>query len=512
MYRIELGPNDVSVFRSIEELAAGIRAGVITARARIYHQASDKWLPIEVHPHYRKALELVESGAAPAGEAGAPAPSPAASPPVAESAAGSPGGVSPSPAPRPAKPARESDAPAAPRPTIAGAPVIALPPDLPDEFVQEAIDPPSSHPDRASRSPGERTEPAEPPASPAQLSPRPVVRSRLRLRLSRRARRPVLLVLSGIVLALSTHLGLSSGAQLPHVDLGLSGLPFAGRGASKAKPAEPGAGRRSPAAAGRKATAAPARPRAAEPAGTPSFGGSSAFATPRYTPPLPESLVPAADRPPEIAPPPPESPVAPPLASGPEDALSAAALVARYQAAYAAARADLETGLRTAGFADLFAPAKLATPEGVRLGRLSVGTAAAYVARYRQREGEIERAYADSVRALTLRYGWSGAQRRPWETRRVLQEGPDVAKLAGFLLQSLDSLYGLLAAQEGRYRIADGRITFDDAQAARAYAELRPWLDRRAHAWADTASGPPTTAARILRAMGSAKLPEGGSL
>lgn len=59
MYRIELAPGEVTVFRTIDELATGVRNGVITARARIFHGASQKWLPIEFHPHYKLALELL---------------------------------------------------------------------------------------------------------------------------------------------------------------------------------------------------------------------------------------------------------------------------------------------------------------------------------------------------------------------------------------------------------------------------------------------------------------------
>jgi hypothetical protein len=58
MYRIEVAPGEESVFRTIEELAVGIRNGVVTPRARIYHHASEKWLPIGLHPHYKKALEM----------------------------------------------------------------------------------------------------------------------------------------------------------------------------------------------------------------------------------------------------------------------------------------------------------------------------------------------------------------------------------------------------------------------------------------------------------------------
>lgn len=63
MYRIELAPGEETVFRTFEELATGVRNGFITPRARIYHAASQKWLPIEFHPHYKRALENPASAA-----------------------------------------------------------------------------------------------------------------------------------------------------------------------------------------------------------------------------------------------------------------------------------------------------------------------------------------------------------------------------------------------------------------------------------------------------------------
>lgn len=58
MYRIELSPGEETVFRSIEELAVAIKRGVITPRARIYHNASQRWLPIQFHPHYKVAVSM----------------------------------------------------------------------------------------------------------------------------------------------------------------------------------------------------------------------------------------------------------------------------------------------------------------------------------------------------------------------------------------------------------------------------------------------------------------------
>ena len=63
MYRVEVATGEEAVFRTIDELATGIRNGLITPRSRIYHAASQKWLPIEFHPHYKKALQQVTGGA-----------------------------------------------------------------------------------------------------------------------------------------------------------------------------------------------------------------------------------------------------------------------------------------------------------------------------------------------------------------------------------------------------------------------------------------------------------------
>jgi hypothetical protein len=88
MYRIELSPGEVTVFRTIEELATGVRNGVISPRARIYHHATEKWLPIEFHPHYKKAIESLGSKKAPramahpvpVGAGSAPLPAPILAP------------------------------------------------------------------------------------------------------------------------------------------------------------------------------------------------------------------------------------------------------------------------------------------------------------------------------------------------------------------------------------------------------------------------------------------------
>ncbi|HEX7335834.1 MAG TPA: hypothetical protein VF252_01400 [Gemmatimonadales bacterium] len=58
MYRIELSPGEETAFRTIEELAVAIRRGVVTSKARIWHNATSKWLPIQFHPHYKTAAAM----------------------------------------------------------------------------------------------------------------------------------------------------------------------------------------------------------------------------------------------------------------------------------------------------------------------------------------------------------------------------------------------------------------------------------------------------------------------
>ena len=61
MYRIRLASGEEQTYRSIQELTAGVQRGDVASSASIYHQRTDRWLPIESHPHYRMARE----GAAP---------------------------------------------------------------------------------------------------------------------------------------------------------------------------------------------------------------------------------------------------------------------------------------------------------------------------------------------------------------------------------------------------------------------------------------------------------------
>ncbi|MEE8362357.1 MAG: hypothetical protein V3R71_09370, partial [Gemmatimonadales bacterium] len=78
MYRIKLQSGEESEFNSFEELCFGIVSGIIGPDDEIYHARASKWLPIQTHPDYKRAV------------AQAPPPSPAM---ASQSSASPVGGV-----------------------------------------------------------------------------------------------------------------------------------------------------------------------------------------------------------------------------------------------------------------------------------------------------------------------------------------------------------------------------------------------------------------------------------
>jgi hypothetical protein len=85
MYRIRRPTGGEVTLASLDELAAAIVAGTVTADAEIHHQRADRWLPIANHPHFRIASDRASSAAAPAPKA-APTPAPTAAPATAQPA------------------------------------------------------------------------------------------------------------------------------------------------------------------------------------------------------------------------------------------------------------------------------------------------------------------------------------------------------------------------------------------------------------------------------------------
>ena len=59
MYRIQLASGAEAIYRSLEELAVSVQNGIVGPDALVYHRKTRSWLPIEAHPHYHVARELV---------------------------------------------------------------------------------------------------------------------------------------------------------------------------------------------------------------------------------------------------------------------------------------------------------------------------------------------------------------------------------------------------------------------------------------------------------------------
>jgi len=138
MYRIRRLTGGEVNLASMDELAAAIAAGTVTADAEIHHQRADRWLPIANHPHFRIAKDRAQSAARPAPKA-TPTPAPATAAPtlrlVRTDMGASPGIAAEA---RPVSrwtPPQRSPAPAA-RPAGSAAPALE-PPSPTLEFVAE---------------------------------------------------------------------------------------------------------------------------------------------------------------------------------------------------------------------------------------------------------------------------------------------------------------------------------------------------------------------------------------
>jgi hypothetical protein len=215
MYRIELSPGEETAFRSIEELAVAIRRNVVTSHARIYHNASNKWLPIQFHPHYKIAVSMqltqADLVAGPPvtplsslmlGEAQAAPPAPVSS--SREAATQAALAAWPAPKPVSTPPAKQVSPPARRQPLFAPEHPITLgtPAPEPRRIVQPARveEPPRAEPSRV--------------VEPARSAPARATGSRKR----RKPGRSLHIGLAGAVLAACAHL-LVSAASSPGSEL-----------------------------------------------------------------------------------------------------------------------------------------------------------------------------------------------------------------------------------------------------------------------------------------------------
>ena len=449
MYRIELTPGEEALFRNIEELAKGIHSGVIGSHARIWHGASNKWLPVDFHPHYKIAKERPAAAAAPTPIHVAPVESKA---PVSPFAPPAPTPVEAAPAPAAPAPAPVATAPVVAAPVVTApvaAPVVPPAPKVPKtrEIQFIALGPQESTPAAVAASPF--IEPAAQAATPrhiealvamAERHPAPVVEVHeeevlIDISTPRRKINPRLAgIAAGVLLAAAAGGALlargSADQPAPEADLAVASTSLA-------------------------ATPQPGFEIIAAPEPEVAFRGN------RAAEPVPEPVA-AKD---SVRPPAPVVPSAPSLSSMALQAGSTNISMIQDD------RAELEGKLRATGFTNLFAPARLA---------------------------------AGSIGTTRLSLAGAGGLVRSFRAKATIDETDSGARMADALLADLDAALAILAGQEGGYEITNGLITFRDSASAREYAALRTRIGGRI-ATASNSGSP--VAATLARSLGAARLP-----
>ena len=493
MYRIELAPGEEALFKSIDEMAAGIANGVISSKARIWHQTSAKWLPIEFHPHYKIALTKGPQTTLRADYREAPSvagPAAASTPPIFDQA------------PRPlfepptAKPIVEPPAPKSlfepPTPKSiferpATAPSAAAPAAAPSPFA-----PPSAKPLFEKPAPEYQLSPDAQPAPIAILAPAPSAesyedlgsdyieihppRGRGRTWTVGAAAAVAIVVLGGGA-AFSAFRSSRTPAPRPATPVAPSPASYGAQ--PVVTPATPSFGSRTSRPASDTADAKTDVP-SGKIADAPHITEAPKVSLSSLS--LSDSDRPASDRPSSVTP---------------------AVLVAHYASAYDGARAELDRGIQLANLGSIFAAARL-VPGQVGSARTTIAGVANLVRVYRKRSATIEQTYRDSVNLLTRQIGWSPSQIAIWEKRPTQLESPELAAMANALLDAMDGVLEVISTNEGGYQISGSTISFDDAGATRAYSAARRRLAGLAGSGADSG----TPAGRLLRALGRALPPD----
>ena len=475
MYRIELAPGEEALFKSLEELAVGVQSGVVTPHARIWHAASNKWLPIDFHPHYKMAKEKpvavakapAVAAAVPAAAVPAAAPAPAPVKPIFEAAQSVPVFAPPAAAVEPAEVGAEVDAPTMESAATSHSLVFL---DIPGGAAVPA--PQAQHSDYAGEAEPVRLdfghspdEEAHPLAAPSTLGNR---------------RRMILAAAAvAVVLGVGAAYAFSSGPDA------MASTPREFAVSSEQLAAQP--------------PAPTLESVAAENAAAQLTGRTSADSAPRKRVADSSVVIPVA---PAFSMP--NAPVAltfPETTSGARPAVvTPAALAASYNAAHDAARVELDSRLRVAGIVNLFAASRLGSGN-IGSARLALAGAAGLIRNFQRRGASIEQAYRDSAQMLG-KLGWTAAQRANWESRA--DRGERSTQASDGLLSDIEGMFGVLAANEGGYEVSGGTITFRDADGAREYGAFR----RRIASRIDGGDAGSASVASLLRAIGGTRLPE----
>jgi hypothetical protein len=198
-----------------------------------------------------------------------------------------------------------------------------------------------------------------------------------------------------------------------------------------------------------------------------------------------------------------------PAAEGEVDGKTIEGLLFGYGQAYVNARGRLGSGMRVARLNQLFAATRLTPDGGVTDTRLGLAGVANFIRVYREQEGAIEREFQDSFTTLSKDLGWSPKTAKRWYSREVGKDSPALVSLTDRLVAGIDSVLAVLSSEAGAYRLADGKIRFEDLTASRQYGTLRrninAAVDSARIAGGEASAGP---MGHLLKAIGTTRLPQ----
>ena len=188
--------------------------------------------------------------------------------------------------------------------------------------------------------------------------------------------------------------------------------------------------------------------------------------------------------------------------------IGAGVLIQHYNAAYTEARSELELRMLQIGFTQIFLRSRLSTGAGVQDTRRLIASASTALRQYRSQETQIERAYQDTVGAAGRNLAWTPRDLGSWNTKAGLKESGETLRLTNLMLSQMDSTFSLLAEQEGKFQVSGDAISFENPEAGRQYGALRVWLNQQADKYAGTGDALPATLRQVVKAIGSTRLPQ----
>lgn len=172
----------------------------------------------------------------------------------------------------------------------------------------------------------------------------------------------------------------------------------------------------------------------------------------------------------------------------------------RYLAAQGRALEQFEAGLQASGFADMFAPSKVANQDRRGEALDAVDAARSALNEFRRRQAAIDFAYRDTLRAA-LPAGSDDPDLRTFGP--LLRETAAQTALTDSLIAEMAEVYGTLVRESGNYTLRGREVVFKDQPTADRYREQQEKLTAQmARIRRLSPSEVPPAMAGVLRGIG----------